>query len=297
MKSSVTKIIIFIIILAAIYTAFFSVIKLEEGNFGVVLDLRYNRIVKTFNKRYNFVFEGAMPWWYSTDSMSIKRSINLDVRVPIPELEGLHDDIYSIKIPVAVVFSIDTDRFFNYESLNGNCRELNNIVTKYIANNFLKEFQKYISPVYRKNILEENIGRYIDTVIAGIRNRLNSSGLRLDQFDITGNVVTPDVKTYFEGLRFLGELRSLEMNNRKEMKSLLEKLNRDRVQQEHAMKKLGEISKLIRDNPLILKYIYIDKMASGVKVILSSDSSGFPGFLNDISPKTESKNNEIDNLK
>ena len=89
MKRSLTKILFLILFLLGIYIALFSVVKLEEGNFGIVIDLRYNRIIKTFDNRYNFIFQGSMPWWYTIDAMSSKRSLNLDLKIPIPELEYL----------------------------------------------------------------------------------------------------------------------------------------------------------------------------------------------------------------
>ena len=63
------------------------------------------------------------------------------------------------------------------------------------------------------------------------------------------------------------------------------------------LEKLTKVSSIIKDNPQILKYIYIDKMGDNIKVIISSDKTGIPGFLgesNDINPGVKG---DVDNLR
>jgi len=63
------------------------------------------------------------------------------------------------------------------------------------------------------------------------------------------------------------------------------------------------ISNLIKSNPDILKYIYIDRLAGNVKLILSSDKSGMPFGMSlneDLDKTGKSKNaakEEINNLR
>ena len=93
---------------------------------------------------------------------------------------------------------------------------------------------------------------------------------------MTGTAVLPNQQVYNEGIAHAADLRKMDKTIEKELIDVRSAMERDRIKNEQFYGKLKEISKIISANPDILKYIYIDKMAGNVNVILSSDNSGVP---------------------
>ena len=62
--------------------------------------------------------------------------------------------------------------------------------------------------------------------------------------------------------------------------------------------KLLRISSILKNNPEILKFIYIDKMGDDIKVIISSDKTGLPAMFNDSAEGTKpAAKGDVDNLR
>ena len=75
-------------------------------------------------------------------------------------------------------------------------------------------------------------------------------------------------------------------------------LEKDKIASEAYYEKLSRIGNMIKDNPEILKYIYIDKLAGNIKVIISSEKNAMPViFGQDQDVKDSDLKKEIDNLR
>jgi hypothetical protein len=110
----------------------------------------------------------------------------------------------------------------------------------------------------------------------------------------------PDRDTFFAAVKHRNEIFQLERDNEIEMKQFNKELEKKQMVDARYKRKLEGISALIKNNPLILKYIYIDKMADNIKMILPINASGYPLDLNDVGKKYSEQSDsskEIDNLR
>ncbi|MCU0846932.1 MAG: SPFH domain-containing protein [Spirochaetes bacterium] len=296
MKSFIKKIILFIFIAAAAYVCFFSIISLEPDRIGVVEDLRRQSVVKIFTKRYNFIWEASIPCWYDVYKVEKKRRLTVELKLPIPELDSLKNDQYTVRIPVSVIYSIDADKFFYQSYLAERGGELDDAVGKIARGGFSLTLNQYLGPVYRPDAFN-NFDRITADSIEKIRADLKAIGVSCDRLILTGSVRYPKMNEYFEGINHKNELRKLEEKNEKDLKMLRSRLKMDKLENEEMFSKLNVLSKIIKNNPDILKYIYIDKISPNVKVILSSDGRVAPGMFDDEKYQPARKKTDVDNLK
>ena len=99
-------------------------------------------------------------------------------------------------------------------------------------------------------------------------------------------------------LRINKEMRDLDFLNRKQEILLTKKLIKERYENELYFEKLLKVSSLLKDNPEILKFIYIDKMGDDIKVIISSDKTGMPSMFSEDSNGTKPDvKGDVDNLR
>jgi len=81
----------------------------------------------------------------------------------------------------------------------------------------------------------------------------------------------------------------------KEKVAVIGHLSREKLENESRQNYYSSIAKLIKSDPDLLKFIYIDKIAGNVKVVISSDKDLVPDIF---TGKTETvKSKEIDNLR
>jgi hypothetical protein len=93
-------------------------------------------------------------------------------------------------------------------------------------------------------------------------------------------------------------MRDLDFSNRKQEILLSKKLIKERYENELYYEKLLKVSSMIKDNPEILKFIYIDKLGDDIKVIISSDKIGLPAMFSDtINNAKPGVKGDVDNLR
>jgi len=93
-------------------------------------------------------------------------------------------------------------------------------------------------------------------------------------------------------------MRDLDFSNKKQEILLSKKLIKDKHENELYFEKLLRVSSILKDNPEILKFIYIDKMGDDIKVIISSDKTGLPAMFNESSDGTKpGVKGDVDNLR
>lgn len=294
------KILVFLILIfIAGYLYINCVIKVDKGTFVLIQDNETGNIKKILDSGYSFILDGIIPDKISIIKISKKNTQVMDLKIPIPLLEDLKSDFYAIKIPITVNYEVVPDKLaFGINRIKTGEKFFANILERLIQGYFNKEFAPYFSPSYRKGALEKDIEKIVTRVEIAFRTYCLKIGISIKDFVIVGNIGLPDLKTFYDGLRYLRELMDVEKNNKKELIILNNKLQKDRISSSRFYEKLEEISKIIKKNPDILKYIYIDKMADKVKVIISPDNSGMPFGLNfDSSDKKSDRRGEIDNLR
>jgi hypothetical protein len=294
------KILVFLILLViAGYLYINCVIKVEEGVFVLVQDRETGDIKKILNSGYSFLLDGIIPEKVSIIKISKKNTQFMDLKIPIPLLENLKSDLYAVKIPITVNYEIMPDKLaFDINRLKGGEGYIATLLEKLLRGYFNKEFASYFSPSYRRGALVKDIETLIGRVESALRTHCLKLGITIGEFVIVGNIDLPDLRTFYDGMRYFRELVDVEKNNKKELIILQSKLEKDRISNSQLYEKLEEISKIIKKNPDILKYIYIEKMGDKVKVIISPDNSGMPfGFNFNSSDSKPDRRGEIDNLR
>ena len=110
--------------------------------------------------------------------------------------------------------------------------------------------------------------------------------------------MVPDAEMYREGLLLASDLRKIENDNKKELIVLENILRKEDQKHKKYLENLWEIAKLVKNNPDLLKYLYIKGFSDKVKVILAPEKSGMPFGLDlEVRDGAASKKGEIDNLR
>jgi hypothetical protein len=291
-KDLIKNLFILIILLGLIYGGYFSVIFLEKDELGIVKNLTNKEIIKVFNKEKNFIWQGSAKTFYSVYKIPLKDVVNFDIVINIPGLEIIGDSVYSIKAAVTLTYELDRVAFFDYKSLNQHSEKLHLILKKYALKSFEKEILKFLKPAYNNKALKDNITSIMENIIEDISVKFKIIGINLKTFTLNGDIIVPDKFLVYEGFVFAKELRKIEIENKKKINILESNIKRDKIIDEKFYDKLKRVSDIIKLNPDILKYIYIDKLSDNIKLIITPD-----GIPNDIINYSKDQGKEINNLK
>ena len=297
MKAIIQLLIKAAFVLMLIYLFVFCFYRLKDDRIGVLKNAVKGDVVLIFNDRFNFIWQGALPWIYSLEIADTSTTVLINANVAIPSLAALKDDIYSVKIPFSVTYRIDRQNppdksfFSSKETMDAYVRTfIESICSSILAD--------YLQPVYNRNGILKNEPELNAMIITRIMEKLKSAGIICDKLEIVTRGYLPDEELYREGLARCRELRDLNFVNMKQQISVKNGLLKDRSQYELYYEKLFRVSGLIKDNPDILKYIYIDKMGDDIKVIISSDKTGIPVmFGSPIDDKKSDLKGDIDNFR
>jgi hypothetical protein len=289
-----------VLIAGVVYLLFFSIVKVDRGMVSVVEDLRSHKAVALARpavKGYAFVWQGALPWWFVISEVPAKRAARFNAGLVIPGLEGLKEQYYRVVIPLRISYAIDSARFADAAQLGLDGSGLDDMVGRLYERELQRELARYLAPVYQREMLAVQADTAVETVTRGLMKELGDGGVVLAAARVAGTVVLPGQQVYNEGIAHAADLRNMDKMIEKSLIDVRSSMERDRIKNEQFYDRLKEISKIISANPDILKYIYIDKMAGNVKVILSSDNSGIPSMLEREAKPAKGKSREVDNLR
>ncbi len=288
------KISLFVLV---IYSLIFSFFRLDENEYGLVKDINSNQVVAGFKNRYNLVWQGGLPWKYKVEKIQLNNSSIIDVVIQIPSLSSLNDNIYFIKIPLSISYRIKKDNLPDISFLSE--KKLMDQYISGIASDICSIMLiDSIEPKYDRVRLLQEQKRLNGDIVAEINKKLGSMGIVAEKIEFLLPGYYPDTRLYEEALLRNKEMRDLDFENIKQEFRMKKQLLKERSEFELYLEKLTRVSTLIKDNPQILKYIYIDKMGDNIKVIISSDKTGIPAAFGDSSDNNNSGvKGDIDNLR
>ncbi len=299
MKGIFIKIILTIVFLIVVFASITMIYPLKGEAIGTVEDLNGN-VVSAFYNDYNFIWQGGVFWKYTVRVNPQDGNDSFILEKKIPSLQGIRLRDYLILIPLHFSYKIELENFKDFTLLGSGRKKLTDLIKKYLEGSISREINDYLEPAYRRNQILMNSDRILGEAIRKAGERLKSHGIILSGCELTGDISCPDMNTYRRGLVYAEEIRKLFIQNEKQLAQMKSNLEQDKIKNQAYYKKLSEISGLIRSNPEMLKYLYIEKMSDNVKVIISSDKTGVP-FLIDGSKKDDnllpSTKREIDNLR
>jgi hypothetical protein len=279
-----------------IYSFIFSFYRLNENEYGLVKD-NDNRIVAGFKSSYNFIWQGSLPWKYKIEKIELKNSSLFDVVIQIPSLSSLADDIYFIRIPLNISYRINKENLPDLSFLSEK-KYMDQYISGIASGVCSTMLIDYIEPQYSRERLLLEQKRLNDDIAAEINRKLASLGIVTEKFEFILPGYYPDTRLYQEALLKNREMRDLDFSNKKQEILMKKQLLKEKSEFELYFEKLSKVSVLIKDNPQILKYIYIDKMGDNIKVIISSDKTGIPAVFGEASDNNNSGvKGDIDNLR
>lgn len=294
------RIIIFLTILGAIGIAVsFSVKWVQEDEFIVEID-NSNKVVKRcLGPGIQFT-----PWALNFKNVKIKYFPifgirNFDVSVMLPQLAELNDKTYSLTIPVDLSYTVIPKKFtIQYSQLDSD------LVYSKLNSMIISEFSKEINSMFSEDYNSENIESYFSQIESNVFKNIQKNseiyGIKITALRRSGGIKFPSKEAYLKGLEFKQELHELRLKQNIENEILKNSMKQKSITEDHEFDKLKKMSDIIKDNPLILKYIYIDKIQPVVNMKLPLSKSGYPLELEELDNKkvpSKKEDGDIDNLK
>ncbi len=298
MKKFLLRILLLLITVFAVFAFLFGYIRLDSSQIAVVKAKDTGEVLRVFTENHAFSFQGMLPWMYRIKVIKTDLVDDFSVNVVIPGLENVRSFMNSIKIPVVIRYKLDKNAFSAYGLLSNSEKPLKKHVRRIVERSLTRTVHPYLNPVYRGFQLEKDQEELWVDSEKSLMEKLKKDHIVVHDFSVAGPVLIPKNAEYFRGLKYSAELREIEFENRKEIEKLKSVLKQQKLKENVLYEKYRQMAAIIEANPDILKYIYIDKIADDLKVIISSDKSGVPLFLD--SAKTEksvNKTGEIDNLR
>ncbi len=290
--------VVLVLLVIAVYAYFTAVVKTGPDEYVVAENLQ-NGECTLHAPGYAFVAHALIPGRVSMTRFPRRVSQLVEIRLPIPPLDELKSEYYSIRMPLNLAIEVDPERLLIEPARL--IKEKNALIVlcrKAVEGFFQKEFSPYMAPNFNREGLvaaREAVFRTVQEKLTAYAGRI---GIRVTAMEISGAVTVPELKAYYEGLQYLDELRVLEKNNKKELIALNAGLEREKLARKELVEKLSEIARLIKSNPDLLKYIYIDRLGDNVKVIIAPEKSGMPlGLGLEQPPEKEPRKGEVDNLR
>ncbi len=297
MKSLIGLIIKLAVAVLIIYGLVFAVYRTGEDEIIILKELKDNSIVQVYSGQVNFIWQGMLAWRYRVSKVTVRGSAILQIKAGIPSLSSLVDDAYIIRIPVNITYQIDKKLLPDMRYL-GSRQDIENFIADKMSLISSTVLSRYIDPVYDRTVIKNNEKLILNSLAAEITNKFTDIGIKVSKVEFLSTGYFPENKIYAEGLAQNKEMRDLDFSNRKQEILLAKKLLKEKYENELYYEKLLRISTLLKGNPDILKFIYIDKLGDDVRVIISSDKSGLPAMFNEGSDAVKpGKKGDVDNLR
>lgn len=289
---------VFVIALLVIFAfgAYFTVFKVKDGEYGILLDRESGEIQSVFGPGYNFVPRNIAFWKHSVMYGRIRGSVIFDVRVPLPGLADVESRHYAVDMKVQGKYELDLENVRDDILLSKD--SLVAFLKSMCRDSFEAEMLPFLSPVYDSKKLELNaegvIARGLDTV----KKRIGAMGVKLSDASLVSPLRIPSIEIYHEGLALAADFRKIENDSKKEQMLLENKLKKDEIEQKKYLENLREIAKVVKNNHDLLKYLYITGFSKNVNTIITPDRTGMPFGL-DFSEKGSAPKvrGDVDNLR
>ncbi|MCL1910668.1 MAG: hypothetical protein FWG13_00480 [Leptospirales bacterium] len=289
------KIFFLILPIAAAYTAFTAYNPIQKGMSAIVVDKQSGSVVYAAEEGQRFVLLNALWWKYSVEKVPLENFLTKNIRVDIPALKDLKEDVFAVIIPVKADFSAIPLELYDLNLLKNSAEGLKKAVEDELEADLSFSIRDYLAPVYKGDVIIKEREAILNNLKESVSAGFAGKGIIIHDLKYAGAVSAPDDRRYREGVTHLESLRRVFFENNRKLVELKGHLERDAMSMESLYSKYREMSLIIGKNPDILKYIYIDKMAPNLRLIVSSDKSALPAFLGENEKETEKKEQKAEN--
>ena len=298
------KFFLFLLVLGgcAAYVYLFSIVHPDNSRFAIVIDNERSEVIRVVGPGYTFEKQGLFPKRISWLYFPRKSSERVEIRVPIHNLEEIGNDRYAIVLPLNIHYEIIlSDLSVNVFRGTDVRKAFSSHIARVLTGVLTKELYRYCVPTYNRDLLARESEAVVSRAIEIARDECRKSGIALTEASLLGIVRLPELAVYADGLKYLQELRDVERANARELLQLQGKIEREKIDTEQYVKRLERIAGLVKANPDLLRYIYIDRIADKVKVLVVAERTGMPFGLDfdqgPSTPRPPAKKGEIDNLR
>jgi len=287
-----------LLLAAALYLYVTAVFRTSPEEFTLVRD-RETGESTVLGPGFSFVWQGAVPGRIEISRYPLRAPEFIEARVAIPPLGDLEGDHYAVKLPLSVIYEVVPGVFkaaqgFDRREARPGAARIKELADKA----FSTVLGPYAERAYDRIGIMRDRERITSAAYELVKSRAAKVGLSVISMELAGPMVLPEQGVYQEGIAFLADLREIERRNRKEYLALESELDREKRRKKEYLEKLSDVSRLVKSNPDLLKYIYIDRLGGDVKVILAPEKSGMPlGLSLDDGKTVEKRKGEIDNLR
>lgn len=298
MKKTFLGILFLLSAAAAVYGYLFCYFDVKPDRIVIVKEKTEGKAMKAISGKKVFVYEGMLPWLYEVREQRTAFRDNFSAEIPVSALMGVKSVRSSIVIPVQLQYELNIDGFSNLFLLDKSGENLKNLVRKSALDLLKSKIDPFLKPVYRGPQLKGILIKLLEEAEGELQDTLGGLGIKLASLSAVSPGIFPGYDEYRRGLRYAAELRDLNFENRKALEKLKYRLQEQKLKEGALYERYRHIAAIIKANPEILKYIYIDKISDNLKVIISSDKHGVPLFLEkEKEEKSVKKTGEIDNLR
>jgi len=279
-----------LLVVAAVYTAFASYTLVRKDMLTIVIDESSGGVVYAAMEGQRFILYNALWWKYSTETLHLRNFSTENIRIDIPSLKELKDDVFAVIIPIKADFSVNPSEMCDMDMLKNDAEGVRKAIKDELKANLDLSTRDYLLP-YRGDLIIKEREAILDRLKESVSAEFADKGIIVHDLKYAGVVSAPDDRHYEEGIAHLSVLRRALIENDRKLVELKGQLERDSISAKSLYNKYREMSLIIGKNPDILKYIYIDKMAPNLRLIVSSDKNAFPAFLGENEQKTAANKN------
>ncbi|MBN1500427.1 MAG: hypothetical protein JW982_09730 [Spirochaetes bacterium] len=291
------RIIFTLFILAAVSAAaYYTVNIIEENEFAVEIDKKNKIVKKSYDSGIRIVYRAVD--FKNVDVLRFpKKGVKeINARIFLPELADLKDDEYSISAGFEISYEIiPSDFIVEYDMINGD------LVQDKLTSMVETEISRLVNSTFSAGYDAEKLANFIKVIDVESTDKIISAsaryGIKIAGIKRSADLRYPSEQAYNSGLLYKTELNDLKKRQGIEIENLKHSISKMTIQEDYYFEKLKKMSSIIKENPLMLKYIYIDKIAPNVKMILPVGTSGYPLEIETRNSENPNKSGEIDNLK
>ena len=297
MKKTLIISLLLLLFFVAAYVVAGSLVNVRENSFAILEDTE-NGSISVFPSGYNLIWQGVIPGRINIYYYNRKCYTVFNIEASVPGMESLHE-FNKIRCSVEINYEIDKENLsIPYSLLEKGSDLFNYVIMGHLKSLLIHEMRPYFSSVYKRSDLIRDRSKIVDRIIDSLRIRCNNTGIRILNYKIAEKIEVPNRNDYYSELSYLNQLKLLKKESQKEMIILKGKLEKEKNVYQSYYKKLNSISGILKNNPDILKYIFIDKLSENVKVIITSDRLSIPPeMILDDKGKNNAVGDEIDNLR
>ncbi len=295
------KLIIICTVVGAIaFGSWLSVIKVRPDELAVLEDIRNARITGVYTEGKHFIWQACIPVVYKVHILPLSSVKTWDITIPIPNPTISEKPCLKILVPISFTCSIMPQKISDIQILLSGGAKLDSEIKKFLEGFIANEINDKLETKYQRNAVVSGINSAVKNSAEKLDAIYGKKGILVSGVVLYAPVMLPTDEEYARAVRELSELERVKFENEKSFLFLNQKIREERLLNTELYTKLREMSKIIKENPDILKYLYIDKMSDNVKIIISSDKTGFPQALESEireNVPVQSKKKDIDNLR